>query len=696
VVTRHRPRRDVPEFYEATDGWRGLTVLWVKLNVGGNKSRAERWPATPPEVNVDGNWSLLWDPRDPAQDADDPATWTFSKNQALATLDALRQNPLRPYDQRNLWTETFEWAADAADEAVAVKGGGTIPRYEANGILVFSDGAELEDQVQPLADAGASRFMRVGGKLGLVPAVWSEPVATVTDMLGDQPMVFNRYRESSELLTAVTARYISPLRAYEDASTPVYTIDGAQAEDGGGEKLGTFDLRFVTDHRQAQRVAKIFGMRTRMQRSLNGVLPPTGFNLVAGSPVAVDLPVPYHLRNGNYEVEEIQPGASPVGSEDGSVAMICPATLRETSPAIYAWDAETEEKDVAVEDFDPEVGSVKVPGAITLVSDPTTIIVSGDVFIPRIRFSFDPSPSSSVISYEWQFRKGSDLWQSGNFVDAESLDGIGDIFGYLLPVEDGGTYTIRARAVAPIGASEFVESDPITVTVDPVAPQVLDSFTVTSPAPHLGNVAFAFRTKNDAHAWKVDLYRVAAGAAFDPTLLTPVHTEAVSASTTYAHIDGDPTRVEEIVGGNMANSADWPTQVGGASVTGGKAVHTPGTSGSVRQPKTLTPGETYRYEFTITGSTAGVVGLQFLGGTSAIGTTQSANAKFRGTLVALAGNNTVALVFNAASDASVDDFRMYKRTATCAPAGDWDYYAVPRNISGIIGPASGPLAVAIT
>jgi hypothetical protein len=458
---------DAPEFFKDTDAWTGLTVIWFKLRIGSNGDRMKRWPATPPEVMVDGNWSLLWDPRDTAQDPDDPSTWEFSKNQALATLDALRQNPLRPYDVRNLWVETFAWAADAADEAVPVKAGGTIPRYEANGILVFSDGSELEDQVQPLADAGASRFMRVGGKLGLIPGIWSEPVATITDMLDDQDMSFNRYRPSSELLTAVTARYISPLRAYEDASTPVYTIAGAQAEDGGPEKLGTFDLRFITDHRQGQRVAKILGMRTRMQRSLGGALPPSAFNLVAGSTVTVDLPAPYHRRNGTYEVEEIHPGAAPVGVEDGSVALMCPASLRETSPAVYAWDAATEEKEVAIEEWDPEVGGVKVPGAITLLSDASTAIITGGSTLARVRFSFPPSLSSSVISYEWQYRRDADLWQTGGLINAEMLDGGGDVFGFLLPVVGGSNYTIRARAVSPVGASEWVESSPIVASAGP-------------------------------------------------------------------------------------------------------------------------------------------------------------------------------------------------------------------------------------
>lgn len=44
---------------------------------------------------------------------------------------------------------------------------------------------------------------------------------TISDMLDDQPMTFNRYRPSGELVTAVTATYTSPERMYEDVSTPI-------------------------------------------------------------------------------------------------------------------------------------------------------------------------------------------------------------------------------------------------------------------------------------------------------------------------------------------------------------------------------------------------------------------------------------------------------------------------------------------
>ena len=474
----------VPELFSVTDAWQGLTVIWLVLDAGKAGQMQERWPATPPEVFVDGYWSLVSDPRDPEA----PPAW--SANQALCVLDALKNNPLRSYDDRNLYLELFAWSADIADEPFAVKSGGFIPKFETNGVLAFTTGSELEDQIMPLVSAGASRLIRVGGRLGLIPAVYSAPTMTFNHVLTDQPMTFNRYRPSSELYTEVQATYTSPERFYEEAATPVYVLDGAQAEDGGEAKLGQFNLRFITDHRQAQYVAAILGRRTRMQRSVSAMLPANAFDLIACSTLTYDFPSPYTTRNGIYEVEEIHPGGDVIGKS--GFAMRCFVVSRETEPEIYYWTPAEDEQDAIVEEYTPAVAGVSPPGTINLVSDETTVLISGNTYIARVLFSFDPSSSSSVTSYQWDYTTGFS-WQTGGSIAAEILNGSGDVFGYIIPAEIGEAYKVRVKAVSPNGESDYIESDFITASAgsylaSPPTPisaiADVDSIAVTFQAPN--------------------------------------------------------------------------------------------------------------------------------------------------------------------------------------------------------------------
>ena len=47
------------DLWLATDAWRGRTVIWMKLNAGGSKNRAQRWPSAPPLVEMEGKFSKV-------------------------------------------------------------------------------------------------------------------------------------------------------------------------------------------------------------------------------------------------------------------------------------------------------------------------------------------------------------------------------------------------------------------------------------------------------------------------------------------------------------------------------------------------------------------------------------------------------------------------------------------------------------
>lgn len=94
-----------------------------------DKSFSRRFPNGRPNMSAVGDWTIAWDPRDPAQLRNDPATWKFSDNPFVLTLDYFCSHPhgyRRPLEL--VFDQTADYwiaAMDACDEAVPIGTGGT-------------------------------------------------------------------------------------------------------------------------------------------------------------------------------------------------------------------------------------------------------------------------------------------------------------------------------------------------------------------------------------------------------------------------------------------------------------------------------------------------------------------------------------------------------------------------------------------
>ena len=443
---------DVPDFYEPTDGWRGLTVLWAIFRAGNDEEFADRWPAAPPEVIVDGKWSRVWDPRDVTQNPDNPATWKWSRNQALCTLDALMRNPVRPYPVQHLWIESFNWAADVADVPFPVKVGDPIPRFSVDGVLVWSEGSEIEDQVNPLLAAGAGRWLRAYGQLGILPATYSAPVGEIVEVMSEAEMVFERWRPGDELYTEAYVNFTSPLRAYESATTPTYKVVGAEALDSTGPRPLKLDLSFIHDYRQGQYVSKIEVMRTRMQKSISFTGAPDTVNLLAGANLTMNLPAPYTSRNGVYKVEQTSPADDAMGSS-GQVALSNPMIVRQESPSIYSWNPAVDEQDMVEEFFDGVLDGLSPPTSLIVSSGAEVALESGNSVFPRAMFRFTQVNIARITGYEWVLERRLTAGPLPTWV-AEANGAIQEdedvvtLEGYTGPLSNGVDYRIGVRSVA--------------------------------------------------------------------------------------------------------------------------------------------------------------------------------------------------------------------------------------------------------
>lgn len=670
---------EAPLIYDATDAWQGRTVVWIIMGCGPNEERSVRWPSAPPEIILEGKWSKVWDPRDVAQDPDDPATWTYSANQGLVVLDALRQNPLAPYDLRNLWLDTFEWAADVADEAVTVKAGGTIPRYHVNGTLGFVTGAELEDQLQPLLAAGASEFVRARGQLGMVPATAQTPSVTLTDMLDGSAPKFRRYAPKSELATMVQAKYLAPDRAYEQTDAPAYTIVGSAAEDGSLEKLIQPDLSMITDHRQVQRVQKILGLRTRMQRQIEAEFPPAAFNLVAGSWMVLSLPAPYAAWNRTYRVVQTEPKMSL--EDEGGVSMRCQMVLQEVEASIYAWNAATEEQDVEAYTFSGTIAAIVAPGALTVTTGTGVDLDTGGTIIPRLRFAFDPSTSVGVDRYDWDYRVVGGDWISGGVIGGTIRDGIGKVFGFLV-ASVGMTYDIRVRAWAVSSASAWVQASSITV-----------DFVVTggAAAADYAAVVFSGTAPISPNTAKLRFFR-GLSASFGAAVQIGADV-AVSPGAAFSQRVGPASISNMLVNGNFTVDANW-TKGAGWTIASGVASRALAAASRLVQSLTFTAGAVYRIGADVTVS-AGNITPELFGASNVSGAAVGTAGKLQAKLIAPTTPTSIRFLGNASFVGNIDNAVMFMEAGGMVDAGLGYFWVAPISTTGLQGAPAGPFPLTI-
>lgn len=668
------------DLWLATDAWRGRTVVWIKLRAGGSKNRRRRWPSSPPLVEMEGKFSRVWDPRDGAQSLASPATWTWSENHALCTMDAATQSPVRPYQLANLHLGSWTDGADVSDQNVALLAGGTEKKYTCSGTLVFN-GQEVEDLLNPMFASGAADVIRIGGKLGYAAGAYRAPAVSLDYLLGQGFEAVDMI-EGDALVNELRVSYISPSRGYDVANLKPWSIPGALAADGGLPAVRDLELSFCKSPTQAMRVRKIIGGRLRRQERLTGgELPPEALDLVGGATLTLSLPAPYDVLGGIYEVESVHPAFDLLG--DSGVAVRIPASLVKHSSAIYDWTPATDEEALVEQPYDSTRAGISLPGVITVTTGAGVDLDTGGTVIPRLRFAFDPSPSADLDGYEWQYRVDGGSWTPGGVIGNEVLDGVGKVFDYLV-ASIAHVYDIRVCAMSQGEGSDWREVLSLTIAF---------AATGASGVAGLGNAVLAGVAPIQANQAGIRIYRTAT-AVFATTTQVGAQV-AVAPGAAFSITAGDAATVNLFTTPDFASAGAWILGAGW-SISGGKAQHVAPTGGSIGETVSLTAGLTYRIGATMSGRTLGTLTAQIAGGSLVSGAAVTANARLLASLVAPASPTAGQFLASANFNGAIDDVAMFANTVDCLPQGLNYYWIVPVSITGVLGTPSGPYALNIT
>lgn len=653
-----------PTIWSTSHRGDGLASICMTCGPVGQEKFMDVYTNQMPEHSAIGDGMLIYDPR--------TETTAFSKNLALFRLWHLTHPVGGKLTLNDLYIPDWINAANVCDELVTNRSAATESRYH-GGLWFRSNSDPIE--VGRLMDQAAEMvvFERPDGKVGVHAGEYVAPTVRLTDTDIISAQLDVNTRRSGTVL-AVRGRFTDPDDGYATNDAAIYGDPYGEVDDST-ERTATLDNHVVQSHNHIQRLQKITYTRKNAKKVSIVAHYEAAKSVLSSRFVKVHLPP--KMTEAIVEITST-PRLSLRDLTISFSGIIVPSTL-------YDFDAATEEG--APGATVTPIESDGVPTPTGFVATIQTEVVAGGQTAAYIYGSW--THVNDALIYEMEYERTDLSTAPVSVFSDEGEDNLRS--GYLA---DGEEYRVRLRAWGGGTSSEWTDYTTLTATADPVAPIALTSFSLTGSAPRLGHAAVSFVTPNDTHVKVVKIYRKASGVALDVGADTPIVSLNVSATSTYAYTDGDSTPTDMITNGTFASDSSWTKGVGW-TIASGKASHAAGTASTVYQSQSPVSGDYYRASFTVLDMAAGSVFSRLGGGTSVNGVTRTANGAYLDRIQSATGNTFFGFVCGSTFDGSIDDVILYHETASCAPQGAWDYYAVPFNISGVAGPDSGPLAVTI-
>ncbi len=297
----------------------------------------------------------LYDPRrdsanggSGAHRPDNQATWQYyeggtaiGRNPALALLTYLIGYRINnklvwglgiPLSRINL--DSFRFYANLCEERVFVSGGGTTQRYTVDGVFSCADAHETVISAIT-ATMGSCKLNDVGGQYQLIggydDTAGPKIAFTEDDIIGPVgsplPYAWEPGQSLVDCVNVVRGRFADPAQQYQLSDWGSIELE---PEADGIERVMTLDFGAVSRAETCQRIAKQFLLRERLTPGVfQANFGPRAFAVQVGSLITLSLPA----QGWNAKLFRVQDQAE---THDLMFQM----TLREESPAVFAWDRE--------------------------------------------------------------------------------------------------------------------------------------------------------------------------------------------------------------------------------------------------------------------------------------------------------------------------------------------------------------------
>jgi len=308
-------------------------------------------------------------------------TVEYSTNPAYCAADYLRR--FQGVTDSEIDATALAASVLVCDESVAVNGGGTIPRYACNGLLLLSE-SEHRENLRALADCMAGNLVYSSGAWHIEAGRWIAPTSEdeyeLEDIADEVDLVLENRAEDRP--NVVKGRIYSADHNNQEIEFP--GVEFARAA-GEPERVLDLVLPLVSDHRQAQRIAKIRGNQARSAGG--GSFPLTARGLTHKPEDVCRYALP-RMGTEKLTARIVEVSRQLEDTDDGLVYRVT-HTVAEAAAEDFAWDEATDEKELPQATLTFETGLAKIPQDVTTTE--TTVPPSGD----------PPSGGSTEVEVNW-------------------------------------------------------------------------------------------------------------------------------------------------------------------------------------------------------------------------------------------------------------------------------------------------------
>lgn len=343
------------DLYGSASHAHGVAKAALLCKAVKDKDVLKIYPNGPPRLSVVTRMSRVYDWRDPDQDLMTPSTWKWTENALVNHVHwewLLRWLPIRvgaagwiqgdgrppPAWCLEIWNReiapnlgALTAAANVCDEAVALKAGGTEPRYRQGGW--WRSMGHHADIRRRFLDCYDGRMCETGSGAFLFGAGrWAEPDYELSDRhMAEAAWV--RGAPDRERTNILTADFVSPGHDWSRQPADAWRDEGSIALHG--EKPAAVDLTWVPSHAQARRLLKRFFARAAASHHGTVTADLEGLNALERRYIRLGRASgPLSMRDAAVEIVRAR-----VDLMNGRV----PLDLIRADPNIDAWNAATEE-----------------------------------------------------------------------------------------------------------------------------------------------------------------------------------------------------------------------------------------------------------------------------------------------------------------------------------------------------------------